>query len=296
MQANAKRETGRMEIVTRELPRDCEIIDTGDWHIGVANTNESGIFEMIEYVASAPNRYLIVKGDLIDCISVTDKRFSLTSFAGHVTTPQDQADRVLEILRPIKDRILFLLLGNHEYKLINKFDLLRYWCNELEVPWGGVMAKFISANKTGHYWKGLFTHGSGTLRSAAKDPIQAEANMKANLKKKLQHLASDCIYMSMGHTHRQLTVNPTIQNHLHMIDDGERLNQTYIVDIDQSGPHINVEARWYCCSGSFLATMSQPGQHVIPYSEMAMYAPVEMGYLKIIVENHRVVWTDKVVV
>lgn len=286
-----------MEIIKREMPSDYEIIDTGDFHLGVATTNENAIIEMIEYVASKRNRYIIVKGDLIDAIAIGDKRFSLASFSkNQVTTPQEQADRLIQILKPIKKRIIAILLGNHEFKLYNIFDFVGYWCKELNVPWGGITTKFIHLHNNEVKWKGLYVHGSGTLRSQAKDPIQAKANMKALLKKRLQHLASDCVYMTQGHTHNMLVVKPTIQDQLNLYDDGIKLKQTYRADIDQSKRYIDVEARWYVCTGSFLGTMSQPEQKVIPYSEIFMYPPVEQGYVKQIIKDHKLVEVQRVVV
>lgn len=285
-----------MELISREMPANYEIIDTGDWHCGVANTNEDSIFELVEYVATHENVFVILKGDLIDCITSSDKRFSLTSFDDNkATTPHQQADRILEILRPIKDRILFMQLGNHEYTVLNTFDCLEYWCRVLECPWGGVMAKFIHLKDGKPQWKGFFTHGNGSIKSVAKDPIQALANQRALLKKKLQGLCSDAIYMSMGHTHNMLLVNPTIQNQLHLIDDGKNIKQTYVVDVDQSAENINIEARWYGCSGSFLNTMSRPGKRLISYGEMAMYHPTEQGYLKLIITDHKLARVERIV-
>jgi hypothetical protein len=286
-----------MEIIRCEMPSNYELIDTSDFHIGVANTNENSIIEMIDYVASKKNRYMIIKGDLIDAIAIKDKRFSLASFTDHkVYTPQEQADRIIELLKPIRKKIKCILLGNHEFTLYNIFDFVGYWCKELEVPWGGITTKFVHLYKNEVKWKGLYVHGSGVLRSQAKDPIQAKANMKALLKKRLQYLASDCVYMSQGHTHTMLVVEPTIQDQLHLYDDGEKLKQTYRADVDQSKRYIDVEARWYVNTGSFLGTMSQPGQKVIPYSEIAMYAPVEQGYVIQTVEDHKLVDVKRIVV
>ena len=286
-----------MELISKEMPAKYDLYDVGDLHVGVANTNEDAILELVDEIASKKNRYIILKGDLIDCIPLSDRRMSLTTFEGNaVTTPQDQADRLLEILMPIKDRILFILLGNHEYTTINTFDFVRYWCEQLDVPWGGVMAKFAHLKKGKVKWKGLYTHGNGSINSVAKDPIQALANQKALLKRKLQGLAGDVVYCSMGHTHKLLRVKPTCQDQLHMIDDGKKLKQSYRVDIDQSAKYIEPEARWYCCNGSFLRTMSEPGKGLVPYSEVAMYAPVEQGYLKQKIRGHKLVDVERVVV
>ena len=286
-----------MELISKEMPADYEIYDTGDLHIGVANCNEEAIVEMVDDIASKPDRYIILKGDLIDSIPLSDKRFAVTSFKGRrVTTPQDQSNRAMEILKPIKDRILFIQLGNHEYKLINTVDFVGDWCKAFNVPWGGIMAKFIHLSAGKPQWKGLFCHGNGSINTVAKDPIQGLANMKALLKRKLQYLAGDTIVMSMGHTHKLLRCKPTIQNQLTMTDDGEKLLQSYRVDTDQSASYIDVEARWYVNTGSFLKTMSDPGEGLIPYSEVAMYGPIEQGYCKIIVKDHKVCTVERVTV
>jgi hypothetical protein len=287
-----------MELIRREMPANYELIDAGDLHALVANTNEDGIREMIAYVKQKPrSRFLWLKGDLIDAITYRDKRFSLKCFKyKEVTTPQEQADWMLEVLRPIAKQILGIQLGNHEMELFPVIDFLKYWCDNLDVPWAGYAAKFVHLKDGEPQWKAYLTHGNGSLRSKAKDPIQRLANQKASLKDKLKDLTSDCIYMSMGHTHNMLLVKPTIQNHLHIIDDGEKLQQVYRVDTDQKSSHINPEARWYGCNGSFLSTFSQPGEGVIPYSERAMYPPQQHGYLKLTIKNHRLEWVERCVV
>jgi hypothetical protein len=285
-----------MELISREMPANYNLIHTGDLHFGPANCNEEAIFEMVEYIASTPDTYVAIVGDSIDAIIIGDKRMHVTSFQGNtIKTPQQQSDRFIEIFWPIRDRILFIQLGNHEFKLINTFDFVLEWCNRLEVPWGGIMAKFIHLHEGKPQWKGFFCHGNGSIKSQAKDPIQALANQRALLKKKLQHLASDVVYMGQGHTHNMLLVNPTIQNHLHLIDDGKKIKQTYRVDVDQTAEYINSEARWYGCCGSFLSTMSQPGKGLISYGEMACYPPVEQGYIKLKIRDHKMVWADRVV-
>lgn len=286
-----------MELISREMPSDYNLYDLSDLHIGTANSAISSIREVICEIASNKRNYVIIKGDLADCIVADDKRFAVTSLDGQrVQTPQDQTEFLISLLTPIRKRLLFLQLGNHEYKLINTFDIVRELCKALDVPWGGLIAKFTHLHNGKPKWKGLYCHGNGSIKSQAKDPIQALANQKALLKKKLQPLSSDVVYMSMGHCHRLILVEPTVEQSVHLIDDGERIKQTYRVATDQTQQYIDPEARWYAATGSFLRTMSEPGLGQLSYAEMAMYPPVEMGYVKQRIEGHRMVDAERVVV
>jgi len=286
-----------MEIVAREMPADYEIYDTGDWHCGAANSNLQGIKQMIGEIESAPDKYLILKGDLIDAIETSDKRFSLTSFdKATVTTPHEQAINVLQILQPVKDRILFCLLGNHEYRLLPTFSPLDLWCDSLGIPWGGINAKFIHLHNGKPQWKGFYMHGRKQFNSHAKDPIQKRANREAALKNTLKDLAGDCIYMSCGHAHALICVQATLGDQLYLYDDGKNIRQRYRAEINQAASYIDAEARYYCCSGSFLSTMSRPGQRLISYSEVAGYAPQEHGYIRQTVRDHKLVAVERVVI
>ena len=72
-------------------------------------------------------------------------------------------------------------------------------------------------------YKMFLTHGYGSIRSVADDPVRREANMKLGLKRKLQHKAADCAVMGMGHTHRLMIVPP--KRELYLTDDGKRISQ-----------------------------------------------------------------------
>lgn len=287
-----------MELISKKMPANYSIIDTGDWHLGPLNCNINGIHKMLDYVKRNKTVYLILKGDLIDAISPNDKRYAHCSMSNmDLLTAQQQADAVIELLEPVKDRILLVELGNHEFKHINDINWGQYYAENLGCPYGGYSAKFIHLDRTGKpRWKGFFTHGYGSINSLAKDTIQRQANIKAGLKRKLEATGhTDCIYMSMGHTHKLISIDPTIVEEVMLTDDGENINQEYRVYQDQTKSYIPPEARWFGCSGSFLNLYSPPGSGSVSYGEMAMYAPVEHGYLELTIEGHALVKVDKVV-
>jgi hypothetical protein len=279
-----------MELIYKEFPDSYTIVDTSDWHLGSINCNKGSIQTLIQSIKRRKNCFVYIKGDLIDAILPADKRYAHASMdiGAELLTPQQQAEEVVKMLRPIADRIITVSLGNHEYSVINTFNVAKYICDHLDVRYGGLHFKIIAHDNRGEVMHKIFgTHGSGSLPKGAKDPIQRIANQKAALKRKLEQLMGDCIYMSMGHTHQLLVTEPTINKEIIIVDDGEQLKQMYRTEVSQNKSWIPPEARWYGNSGSFLKTFSPPGQ--LSYAEAAMYPPSEIGFIELAIRDKQVV-------
>lgn len=286
-----------MEIIRKELPPNCTIVDTGDWHIGALNCHMKGIQKMLKRIADDPTCYVVLKGDLIEAIAPNDKRFAHCSQDVQFRTAQDQADYLIKVLTPIKDRVLAVLLGNHEWKLINSFDIAKHLHQELGIPYGGYSCVVQVSNGKNTKFKMFLTHGSGAGKSNAKDPIQRAANMAASLKLKLERSGfADCVYMSMGHRHQAIVVPPTIDSEIQLTTDATHIHQTYRSHDDQSAKRIPPDARWYACQPSFLRLYSSPGQFAISYAEIAGYPPAELGWLEVDVKNHEIENVRKVII
>lgn len=288
-----------MELIKKQMPRDYVIIDSSDYHYGSANCARESIKEMIDKVATNKNYFLINKGDSIEAILPNDKRYANCSMdiKENLLTPQQQADAVIKDFSPIKNKILAWGFGNHEYKLLNTLDFGRYIAAQLGVPYGTYAYKFTSLDKNNNVMnKMFFTHGYGQLSSNAKDDIQRLANKKAALKNKLCKSGfGDCIYMSMGHTHQLMVVDPTVEDKLFLTDNGDQIKQHYHVISEQNVSYIPPDSRWYGCSGSFLKLYSTPGSFAISYAEVAGYEPSEIGWLEIHVHDGKVAAVEKVI-
>lgn len=288
-----------MELIKRQMPRDYVLIDSSDYHYGALNCSRDSIKEMVNKVKTRKNYFLVNKGDSIDAILPNDKRYASCSMdvAERLLTPQQQADAVVQDFMPIRDKIVAWGFGNHEYKLINTLDYGRYIAAQLQVPYGAYAFKFTAVDKKDNLMhKMFFTHGYGNINSAAKDDIQRLANRKASLKHKMCKSGfGDCIYMSCGHTHQLLVVDPTVQDKLFLTDDGDQIKQHYHVLSDQAASYIPPDSRWYGCSGSFLKLYSDPGTYAITYAEVAGYEPSEIGWLEVHVQDGQVVAVEKVI-
>ena len=279
-----------MELIKKELPKNYELIQCGDLHLGSPNCSEDSIQEMIEYVGSNPNVYLVNIGDNVEAISPRDKRFNFSS--NPYQTTQQQAERVIQLFMPIRDKILAWGTGNHEICQMQTCDWGKYMADALKVPYGLYCYK-LEVSSRGHklMHKLWFTHGSGHLTSNAKDDIQREGNMKASLKGKLSRSAhADCVYVGCGHIHRSIIVKPTVENKLYInTDDAGNIKQHYHVLSEQNIPYIAPDSRFYVASPSFMKLYSKPGNGYVSYAEIAGYEPSEIGYTKIIVDDTKVV-------
>lgn len=285
-----------MELILKEVPQDFVVYDLSDLHVGSPNCALETLQCVINEIRDTPNAFLIFKGDAIEAITPGDKRYTHTCVMDEYKSPKHQADKVVEMFRPIASKIIVWGIGNHEYKLINTIDLGKYIADCLGVPYGAYVFKVIYTNNGKLLFKSYHTHGWGSINSNAKDEIQYDANRRAGLKHKLvKSLIGDCVYMSRGHDHQLIVVEPTVQNKLFLTDDGVGIHQHYHVPSAQNVDFVPPDSRWYATTGSFRKLYSKPGMGAVDYGEMAGYAPSEIGYAKMTVRGGQVVSVEKVV-
>lgn len=291
-----------MEITTVELPKsgNADAYLSSCQHFGALNCSRSSIQQMVRDIQRDREAMLFLLGDGIEAIEPKDKRWQSTAidWRGQLFTPQDQADKLVEVFSPLRKRrqIKVVLAGNHEWKLMNVIDFPKLVAEKLESFYG-------SAVCVAHfYWKGkpafrfFLAHGSWTPSSQAKDIVQADANMRAMLKLKLQDQVGDCIAMFCGHGHRLLIQPPTAQNHLYITTTKEGgVNQNYKVSPEQSADYLHPDTRWYGMCGSFLKLYSPSGSKAVGYGEMKLYKPTEIGCLKAVVRGGQLIDVQKVV-
>lgn len=113
-----------------------EIVPFGDLHSPSPNCRMDKFKDLVSYIADTQNCYAIGMGDLLDAIVITDKRFDPSE---KDTNLDEQTERLKLTLEPIKDRIICLLTGNHEYTIHMRGygDPTRRLCRELGVKYGG---------------------------------------------------------------------------------------------------------------------------------------------------------------
>jgi predicted phosphodiesterase len=100
-------------LITFDVPLDyerVEIYPVSDLHLGDALSDIDAFLAFIKHINSAPNRYVIVHGDMIN----NNLKSSVGSVYEDIVRPRDQVKEVKRLLEQIKDRILVIVPGNHE--------------------------------------------------------------------------------------------------------------------------------------------------------------------------------------
>lgn len=269
-----------MQRVEKIIPKDCEILCMGDTHEDIM-MHEKGLMKHIDYVLKKPDsRYIIHVGDWIEAITTDDKRYMYNQSS--IPIPQKQADKMIEIFKPVAANMIVGLLGNHERKHHRVMNFAEYICNGLGIPYGTGMCRIIFKDSEGlMLFKFLACHGQWLFTSHAKDYEQQMANMKAMLRMRLGNLRfADCVLAMCGHAHKLLVSPPA--NLLYLNDKGKSIGQHYL-ETDCTASYIPPEQRWFICTGSYRKNMVDG---IDDYAEG--YGPVELGCIKVIVKDGKV--------
>lgn len=123
-----------MKTVKIDLPqslKEVEVHTLADLHIGDRFSNKEGIKERIQYIKDTPNAYCILNGDLMNNATKT----SVSDSYAEELTPMEQVEMCVELLEPIKDKILAITSGNHEKRTYNKegIDITRLVAMQLKL-------------------------------------------------------------------------------------------------------------------------------------------------------------------
>ena len=103
------------EMVVHKAPTNCKrlnIYPIGDLHIGSKECDLEFFEKWRTEVISNSNSRVVIIGDMMDFGLKNTK----TNIYEAVMSPMEQKDMLTELLRPIKDKIIGAVPGNHEYR------------------------------------------------------------------------------------------------------------------------------------------------------------------------------------
>ena len=253
---------GQIEVKTTKkgMNERWRIWGLGDVHKGHAGYKEDLYYETIEAIRVDPYSRAIIMGDMLDLISWQDKRFDPDCVAEKTRSAYFQKfgptmrDGLISDLTPIKDKILVMLHGNHEWSYEHRMDdaLTQTVADTLGVRFGGYCAMFdLVIRNRQRQWKKRFVchHGSS---------FAATPGGKINALMKFMNAFESDIYF-MGHVHEKLDFErPAIGANKDCTAQSER-------------------AKFGVITGSFLRGYVSPKRGASTYVERKMYAPVPLG-------------------
>lgn len=171
-----------MKVVSIDLPESLpklEVHVASDWHIGDKNCKLSQIKAELEQIKDSETDYLILNGDLMNNAT----KASISDSYSELIPPMTQITMLVELLEPVKDKILFVTCGNHEARTYREsgIDLMALVCAQLGVTnryarEGGVLyvrfGKVAHDNKRKQTYSFYVTHGSGGGRKEGAKAIR----------------------------------------------------------------------------------------------------------------------------
>lgn len=195
-----------MKAIRADFPTDwthANVYTLSDLHLGDPQALNSVIKRRLLDAEHDPHGLVILNGDLLN----TALRHSVSDVYGELMSPMEQMQEMVELLRPLRDKIIGVTAGNHENRIYKSdgIDVTRLICRELGVedkyaPEGVlIFLRFGTRNGHGRHidknprqWYSIYTtHGSGGGRKEGAKAIRLAD---------LATIVDADIYIS-GHTH-----------------------------------------------------------------------------------------------
>lgn len=200
------------KIIRHDFPRgtDLTIIPIADVHLGAAEHLDKEWKEFCEKVKEEPNTYIMLIGDLINNAT----RTSVSNVFAETMRPMEQKKKMVEMLEPIKDRILCAVPGNHErrsikdadddpmYDIMSKLDLEELYRPSMAFVWIciGAEDRSGSGKLLRPSYTFLCTHGAG-------GGIYTGASVNRN--ERFAYYVDDLDCLITAHTHKPVVTQPS---------------------------------------------------------------------------------------
>lgn len=106
------------DVIVKRFDSAIKVVCIADVHYGGIGHKEKEWKQFIKMVQEDPSLYLILAGDIIN----NNIRSSVGSPWDDTVRPREQKRHMVEMLSPIKDRILCCVSGNHERRSLKDAD------------------------------------------------------------------------------------------------------------------------------------------------------------------------------
>ena len=195
-----------VETINLECKKTSNLWVLNDVHFGAKACRIDKFKERIEKIKKDKNAIVILNGDLLEAIHFNDPRFDIDSVDPKYNTVNKQYVGMRKILEPIKNKIVAVGDGNHEYKIkkYSGMDISRLYAEEFNAIYYGdaLIIKLTIAKKE---YNCLIIHG-GSGSTTMTGNIGA-------IKKYADNMETTPDVVIMGHVHRlDLIHNPKLSN------------------------------------------------------------------------------------
>lgn len=197
-----------MKVIKRDLGekfKQIKLLALSDFHIGDSLCNLKLIRSVLNEVKESDDTFIILNGDLMN----NSIKNSVSSIYDEVLSPMEAITRLCDLLEPIKDRILVIHPGNHEWRSYKEdgIDIIRLVARQL-----GIEDRFSDG-----WWYLYLTFGIGNKERPMLYTITGIHGYGGGRKNggKINNLVemSDKVIADlyiMGHTHTPIMTRNTI--------------------------------------------------------------------------------------
>ena len=196
------------KLIVRNFKNNITIYPISDVHLGSLEHNEQEWKAFVEKIQNEPDSYIILAGDLMNNAT----RSSVSDIFDEVLRPRVQKERMIEYLKPIKNKILCAVSGNHErrsnkdadndpmYDIMCKMDLEHLYRKNIAFMKIQLGKPSKSRPNNGAAYTFAVTHGTGggIYTGAAVNRNERFGFTVDNL---------DCLIV--GHTHKGTVSKPS---------------------------------------------------------------------------------------
>jgi len=260
------------EIRVAKITEPVSVWFYGDCHFGATGCSESEMQKTLDAVKADPNSYLVCMGDYCDFINISDKRFDLKQVAERFRDKLDnlaeaQADAFIEMHRPLRDKIICMIPGNHDELIRMKYHraIAGHIAASLGAPFLDVVAQLRIRVTDG-------THKymvKGTISHAEKNATTVGGKITTTGRMADYYGRDD--FFAQGHTHEYATV------------DGRNLGVRGRFK-HLGNPQTEERARIVFLTGGYLKTYSENGAS---YGEKRGYRPCRLGSPRLVMRMRR---------
>jgi hypothetical protein len=228
---------------------DVNLYFRGDVHLGSKQSDNTAWEISNQRIKDDPKAFDFGMGDYVDSIVAKDKRYDPFNKDTRFESVDDAFIFFEDRYRELKDKSGGLLVGNHEWKLIQYSEMneIKKMCRRFQIPYLSYSALVRLDFPNGNALQGFIAHGAGGGRK-----VGGKLNRLDEVKGKFV----DIDFAVYGHTH-ELATRPTPVLNIR----NRRINSRII--------HT-------AYSGSFLRNYVP---ETLGYGERALYDPLPVGYV-----------------
>lgn len=154
--------------------KQVKIIPIFDMHIGAKEFKRSEFLDFIKQYKDDPDAYFVLGGDIIN----NGIKSSVSNSYNETIRPSDQKKQAIELLYPIKDKIICAVSGNHEQRSRKETDddIIYDICSKLDIDnvyredIGFIFLKVPKKSNSKRYntYTIAVTHGIKSLNNVSK--------------------------------------------------------------------------------------------------------------------------------